>query len=133
MTLAQSWKDVVPSVRIDLFDGLEDEIARILERISGHAVDTAIHGARMAGQVLTFAEEERQMVRWVMASGPVDHCEDCVALHGRVMSYSDFLDQKFTTKCNGNCLCEAEPIDSVNGDTETPLTLDEINAAGEQP
>jgi len=132
-TVRAAWSQLVPSVAINLFDGLEGEIAAMIERLTTHAAETSVHGARMAGEVLTFDGQERALVRWVLVGNKPDgkNCEDCLALHGQVMTLAAFLDMKFTTRCNGNCRCDKEPVD---GESVEPLTQDEIdNAAGEQP
>lgn len=96
--------EIVPSVEIDLFEGLAEEISAAIERMTAHAAGVAIHGARLAGEVLTFDEEARQIVQWVLVGGSPDgrNCEDCLNLHGQQMTMAEFLNLKFTTKCDGN-------------------------------
>jgi hypothetical protein len=121
---------VVPSVRISLLEAAGDELTAWLERFLESASGAAIHGARMAGEVLTMADEEATVGTWCLVGLEPDgrNCEDCLALHGQEMTYGTFLDTKYTTRCGGNCRCGFAQ-GAVKGESISPLTKAEITAA----
>ncbi len=134
--LLGSMLDIVGTGRIGLFDASEADILKSIDRMLDSAAGTAVHGGRLAGRVLTFDEEERQRGWWELVGKRPDgrNCEDCLELHGQEMSYAEFLDIKFTTKCDGNCRCDFRAGGEVGGEgmgagEDEPLTEAEIQAA----
>jgi hypothetical protein len=71
-----------------------------------------------------------QVGQWVLAGMEPDgdNCEDCLALHGKKMTYGKFLDMKHEMTDGGDeCRCDFKP-----GATVKPLTQEEIRAALEE-
>jgi hypothetical protein len=122
--------EIVPSVKISFLELLADEIAKWNARVAEDIAGSTIHGARMAGEVLTLAEEEAAPGQWVLVGLEPDgrNCEDCLDLHGTSMDYGTFLDTKYTTRCGGNCRC-GFAAGAVKGSAIEPLTNAEIQAA----
>jgi len=124
-----TFKELVPSVKIDLWENLADDLARWIDGMTAKSTDMAVHGASMSGKVLTLDQEENTVVAW-WCVGDAASCEDCLALHGQQMTMAEFLDLKYTTQCNGNCRCEPLAAGEVGGDgMPMPITNADITAA----
>lgn len=119
--------EIVPSVKINFLEILADEIEEWTRKAAESIAGTAIHGSRMAGEVLKLPSEENEIVTWVLVGGMPDgkNCKDCLALHGLSMTFGTFLDTKYTTVCGGNCRCDK----IVGSKGVEPLTDAEIKAA----
>jgi len=100
----------------------------------GAAQTLAIEGAA------TDADELDQLLVWQLASGPVDHCDDCIEQEGRILSLRGWLTEHIMPQtrwnltqpkcCLGttNCLCVQVPAGSDSTRIDTAEVAAEIQA-----